>query len=341
MQTIKHSAARLGLAATLAIGLTWGLSACGGGGGEDEPDFAVTAAVQGDTAPGTTLAAGQSATLSVPSGATLVFSSERETRWTPTPTDASFIVDSFSWTSKSFTVSSNGGGNVVIVFSNKDKPSEAATLTVQVEARRFEQVVPEVGVALHSTPQFTALNGSKFTKVWKDEVTSVAADGAYVEEHTVVDYSPTPISRNTFDAAGRQLTYEFDWLSDSPDVCTYAPALQVLSFPLYVGKSWANDSTANCTSNNLDRWVENRTVEAFERVSTPAGDFESLRIRAEGTFSDAKAPRREPFYTYSAVCWWSIELGRYVKCDTTKTYPDGTWEGNPHRELMVVNAITR
>jgi hypothetical protein len=196
-------------------------------------------------------------------------------------------------------------------------------------------------VALHSTPQFTALNGSKFTKVWKDEVTSVAADGSYVEEHTVVDYSSTPISRNTYGAAGQQLTYEFDWLSDFPEVCTYAPALQVLSFPLYVGKTWSNDSTAACTSNNKDRWVETRTVEAFERVSTPAGDFEALKIRAEGTFSDAIQTWREPFYTYSSVCWWSTELGRYVKCDTTKTYPEGTWGGYPHKELMVVETITR
>jgi hypothetical protein len=310
MQTIKHSAARLGLAATLAIGLTWGLSACGGGGGEDEPDFAVTATVQGDTAPGTTLAAGQSATLSVPSGATLVFSSEGETRWTHTPTDASFTVDSFSWTSKQLTVQSNGGGSVVIVFTGKDDDAERSTLTVNVAPRRFDRVAKVLGEREDWSDTVVTRAGTTQLNSSSRVVTSIEADESYWVDRSFARY--------LYDAADRLLRSEFT----SGRTCNYAYPVEGVSYPLYVGKSWTQDNRYDCSDDSGSNSTAVRTVEAFESVEVPAGAFGALRIRSSFSITnDSSVPGGA--HSSEQVCWWAINIGRYVKCESVLTYPDG------------------
>ncbi|HJV68970.1 hypothetical protein [Ideonella sp.] len=206
----------------------------------------------------------------------------------------------------------------------------------------YGRVSAVVGETYHWTPEFTMISGRTFSKVWRDEVTSVQPDGAYVEEHTVVDYSSEPISRNTYDSAGRQLTYEFDWTSSFPDICTYTPAYEAFKYPLHIGKTWTSDVISACSSNNKERLVETRTVEALERITVPAGTFDTLRIRIEASYSDAGTgwPPSTP-YTSVSTCWWSIQLGRVVKCDTNYQYPQDSPTSNVSHSSQALISYSR
>jgi hypothetical protein len=129
----------LGMVAVMA------LAACGGGSDDNEPALGVTVTVDGTAESTGPLTAGQTSAIEVASGATLVFASEGETRWDPTATGSTYTVNSFSFTSKSMTVSSNGGGTLVVVFTNKADESQKATLNVTVAPKEFQRVAPREG----------------------------------------------------------------------------------------------------------------------------------------------------------------------------------------------------
>lgn len=322
MQNIKQSAARLGLAATLAIGLTWGLSACGGGGGEDEPDFAVTATVQGDTAPGTTLAAGQSATLSVPSGATLVFASEGDTRWTPTPSDTSFTVNNFSYTSKSMTVTSNAGGRLVVVFTDRGDSTKSATLSVNVAPKEFHQVGRVDGEVEAWTTSFKSGEGTSENKFLRRTVL-LGTDGYGLDfgDPDTGYYG----QRSLYDTQDRYLGFT---LPEGLLSCTYDTPVVQVSYPLHVGKTWSGSGTRHCLPERevlAQEYV--RTVEAYERITVPQGTHDALRIKSNLRYAVTfpTTPDVEPFsYTVEATCWWAVDLGRNVKCAYERRYDDGT-----------------
>ncbi|MFZ5550700.1 MAG: hypothetical protein ACOZJX_18530 [Pseudomonadota bacterium] len=322
MQFIKQSAARLGLAATLAMGLAFGLAACGGGSGEDEPEFAITAAVQGGSAPDTTLAAGQSATIDVPSGATLVFASAGETRWTPTPSSATFTVNNFSYTSKSMTVTSHEGGSLTVVFTDRDDSTKTATLSVNVAPEEFSQVSRVDGEVEAWTITYQSSGGTSENKSLRRTVL-LGADGYGLEFGD--PETGTYAQRNLYDTQDRYLGYTLQAIGLS---CLYdAPVAQV-SYPLHVGKTWSGSATRHCLPERdvlAQEYV--RTVEAYERITVPQGTHDVLRIKANLRYavSFPTVPDAEPFsYTLESTCWWAVDLGRSVKCTYERRFDDGT-----------------
>lgn len=314
---------RLSLAAILSIGMAWGLSACGGGSGEEEPVFAVTATVQGESSSGTTLAAGQSASLSVPSGATLVFSSEGETRWTPTPTDASFIVNNFSYTSKSMTVTSNAGGSLVVVFTDRGDSTKSATLAVNVAPKEFHQVGRVDGEVEAWTTSFKSGETTSENKFLRRTVL-LGADGYgldFGDPATPGIYG----QRSLYDTQDRYLGFTFPASGLS---CSYDTPLPQVSYPLHVGKTWSGTATRHCLPER-DVLVQDyvRTVEAYERITVSQGTHDALRIKADLRYavSFPSIPDAEPYsYTLEATCWWAVDLGRNVKCTYERHYDDGS-----------------
>lgn len=312
MQFIKHSAVRLSLAAILSIGMAWGLSACGGSDG-DEPDFAVTATVQGESTPGTTLAAGQSASLSVPSGATLVFASEGETRWAPSPANASFTVGSFSWTSKSMTVQSNGGGTIVIAFSDKADGSQRGTLTLNVAPRFFERVPVVQGESAEWRDTIRRRDGSEMVLTRRTRAVVLGDDNSYGLESLTAEGTAT--SRVLYDNQDRTLGTR--WMH-SERVCDYDNPLPWVAYPLQVGKTWSGQSTRTCTEPLPDgslwsasaRVNYERTVEAFEKITVSSLTYSTLRIRSESTYLDDNNLR------ITRTCWWNVATGRNIRCES-------------------------
>jgi hypothetical protein len=313
----------LGVVAVMA------LAACGGGGDDKkDPPLGVTVTVDGTAESSGPLMAGETSTIEVPSGATLVFASEGETRWDPVATGSSYTVNSFSFTSKSMTVSSNAGGALVVVFTNKADESQKATLNVTVAPKEFGRVDVVDGEASEWTYVRINRDENSVTDHLRAHVKFLDEDGNYSIWLETLDEGPTTWVTTNYDAQDRVTGVSFGSGACTDD----APVVQ-LSYPLHVGKQWSGTSTRTCSGvKSYDQSYE-RTVEAFERISVPAGAFDALRVKSVVNFTNLSDPN-VPGGAYSSTrtCWWATTLGRNVKCEFTYAYPDGV-SGNYSRSL--------
>jgi len=76
---------------------------------------------------------------------------------------------------------------------------------------------------------------------------------------------------------------EWNWLSrpaTNLPFFEYSPAYRALSFPLAVGKTWRARATATDPTDGrrFPVWIQG-TVQGWEKVKVPAGEFEALKIR--------------------------------------------------------------
>lgn len=76
---------------------------------------------------------------------------------------------------------------------------------------------------------------------------------------------------------------EWNWLSrpaTNLQSFEYSPAYRALSFPLAVGKTWRATATATDPRDGrrFPVWIEG-TVQGWEKVKVPAGEFEALKVR--------------------------------------------------------------
>lgn len=311
---------RARLAGTTAA-VVWILAACGGGGGGDEqPDFAVAVKVDGVADASNPLTAGEATTIDVASGSQLSFDSEGETRWLPTATDSTYDVGAFSFTSKSLSVTSNAGGRLVIVFSDKADASKKATLTVNVAPHRFERVAPVDGEILEWKYTMQPEGGAAEVSTSRRRTVLTGADGSYRVESGPVATPATYTNSNLFDAQDRSLGSQ-NLTADYR--CANSVPVVWYDYPLYVGKTWTGQYNRECFVDGASIGSQTtnfvRTVEAFERVTVPAGTYNTLRVRYERTHVDSspQPPR---------ICWWAVNIGREVKCEASFHYPDSPTE---------------
>jgi hypothetical protein len=299
----------LGMAAVMA------LAACGGGSSDDEPALDVTVKVDGVADSAGPLSAGETSTIEVPSGATLVFDSPGETRWEPATTDSTFAVNSFSFTSKSMTVSSNAGGTLVVVFTNKADASEKATLNVTVAPKEFQRIAAREGEIVHQKSKLY-WNDGRITDRGSSSRVSLLENGQYgVDTADGVDSTAYDV-RLLYDAQDAYLGWSSLIGSYS---CLGSAPIAGVSYPMHVGKSWTGSVTSSCTggSSHIDGFTF--TVTAFERITIAAGDFDALRIESKSNYADSATS-----YSATGACWWAVETGRLVKCDHVYSPPEGT-----------------
>ncbi|MGM9487385.1 hypothetical protein [Ideonella sp. YS5] len=301
----------LGMAAVTA------LAACGGGGGgDDQPALEVSVKVDDVPDSAGPLSAGEASTVEVASGATLVFDSPGETRWEPTATDSSYEVNGFSFTSKSMTVSSNAGGTLVVVFTNKANPSEKATLNVTVAPKEFGHVAPVAGELSMWKSTLTLGNGTIEDMSYRTR-TTLLDNGAYGLDMGGVDFPDTYYTRSLYDAQDGYLGWQ---PIDLAGGCLYDQAVIQFSFPMHVGKTWTGEATRTCASGATFTMDYSRTVEAFQKITVPAGTFDALRVKAAITYTNVTGLEGGT-YTSTSTCWWAVDLGRRVKCDYVYHYP--------------------
>ncbi|HEV8692345.1 MAG TPA: hypothetical protein VGQ91_18715 [Ideonella sp.] len=312
------------LGAAAALVLFSALSACGGGGGggNDNPPLEVSVSVDGVADASNPLTPGESTTIDVPSGANLVFGSQGETRWKPTATSSSFDVNSFTFTSKSLTVSSNAGGTLVIVFSNKTDESQQATLTIHVAPKEFQAVARVDGEIEGWSSSSVEADGSASQYEFLRRTVLLDAGGYGTEN------SSTPgvysWQRLLYDAQDRYLGYVN---TQDGTECLYDNPLVYVNYPLQVGKTWSGDATRNCNGSPLT-YIQHytRSVPAYERVTVPQGSHDALRIEGEAhTTVTSNDPIYSGYsYTWKSTCWWAVDLGRNVKCEHAYEFDDGT-----------------
>lgn len=320
MMLVNRARVRPALGAALVASMAWVLSACGGGGGE--PPLEVAVSVNGVPDASNPLTIGEATTINVASGSTLVFTSEEDTRWAPVATSSSFSVNSFSVTEKSMTVSSDAGGTVQVVFSDARDEAKTASLTVVVAPKEFARVAPREGQFFDMAVRLTDLEGGVTT--W-DERLITRLDGSggnYAEEVWSGDAYQYIVSRELYDHLGRYLGWDHP---HAPLACTNSQPLVNHSYPLHVGKTWSGATSRRCDGGpaNYDLAYE-RSVEAFEPVTVPAGTFNTLRIRSEQRVSNISIAGVPSAYDVIRTCWWAVDLGRDVKCEYSYDYPAGT-----------------
>lgn len=311
----RTCARAIGVATLAALAL---LGACGGGDDDSPPPLAVTVKVNGAAA-GEELNAGEAATIDAPSGATLVFDSVDPTRWAPTATDSSFHVDGFSFTSKAVTVASNGGGTLVVVFTNKADETQKATLTVNVAPKEFERVAAIDGESSDWMYDRTNRAGQKTMSTVRTHLSLNGDAGDYsVAVETLT--GNVFFSTTNYDALDRVIG-----IGPLDTGCKDDAPVANFSYPLHVGKQWSGTSTRTCDGTKVYDQAYDRVVEAFERISVPAGSFDTLRIKSAISITNTSGtdiPGES--YAYTRTCWWSVTLGRNVKCQFDYDYPDGT-----------------
>lgn len=99
-------------------------------------------------------------------------------------------------------------------------------------------------------------------------------------------------------------------------------------FPLYVGKTWSQKWQWK-----LNGWAYNNavtaSVEAFEKVTTPAGTFDTYRVRLVHSYTGVKTGRWTQAGTLEDTFWYSPQVKYFVK----RTYVDPGWS-HITRELV-------
>jgi len=315
----------LGVVATMA------LAACGGGSEDSAPALAVTVTIDGVAEASGPLTAGETGSVEVPSGATLVFASEGETRWEPAATASTYTVNSFSFTSKSMTVSSNAGGSLVVVFTNKADESEKATLNVTVAPKEFERVERVDGEIEAWSQAWTDSAGAVTQNDLYQRITLRDGGGYSVESGSAPDaYS---LTLGLYDAQDRYMGF----LNGITGIeCLYDVPVANVSYPMHVGKSWSGDAKRVCGDMTLNQHYV-RSVEAFERVIVPEGTHDALRMKIEATYRYGQTGGEAFGYTMNGTCWWAVDLGRNVKCDYVFHYDDGSSDSRKD----VMTSLTR
>lgn len=91
----------------------------------------------------------------------------------------------------------------------------------------------------------------------------------------------------------------------------FDPFVPRLQFPLQEGKSWTRSYTGRDERaprpKNGTLWAK---VSGWERISLPAGTFDSLRIEIRISSERVKGPAT----AHDEVCWYAPEVKRFVKC---------------------------
>ena len=107
-------------------------------------------------------------------------------------------------------------------------------------------------------------------------------------------------------------TFARDWSPIDVGVAKYDPPLQILSFPLTVGKKWSQSGDKQVLSNGKHGSYNLRgEVQAFEKVTTPAGTFDAYKVvlTIDATSNDEDANVGHTTDTE----WYAPALKRYVK----------------------------
>lgn len=103
---------------------------------------------------------------------------------------------------------------------------------------------------------------------------------------------------------------------------------RAFDFPLYVGKTWTQKWEWRLNGWTYDDEVAG-SVETFEKVVTPAGMFDTYKIRLVRTYRGSKTGYQTQSGVLEDTWWYSPQVKNFVK----RTYVDGGW-ANITRELV-------
>jgi hypothetical protein len=126
----------------------------------------------------------------------------------------------------------------------------------------------------------------------------------------------------------------------------FATPLERFRFPLASGQTWnqwvANYNEMTRREGQINRYVQ---VGGWERVATPAGTFDAIRMRVLMRLDD------EEFWRYPTMCnyviWWAPAIGAPVREEKDAEYRekgedfDGTGNIRAQHTLLELTAFTK
>jgi tetratricopeptide (TPR) repeat protein len=124
------------------------------------------------------------------------------------------------------------------------------------------------------------------------------------------------------DGSKRSTYYDRAWgylgsKSGGNDGVSFSPALKYFDFPLSVGKKWTAHSTeTNEKTRHKRHHTISGTVEGWEKVQVPAGDFEALRV-----FLKTEVKEGDKVSAGTDISWYVPALHRSVKTELTGLDP--------------------
>jgi hypothetical protein len=186
------------------------------------------------------------------------------------------------------------------VQAASDKAPSSSTATANTVA------APTIKVGYSYTFETENTSDSKLNFVATREITNIDKNRMTV----VTTNAKTGSKRNSY--------YDTAWgylgsgTSDKAGV-SFLPALKYLDFPLSVGKKWTAQSieTDKKTGHQRQHTLYG-TVEGWEMVQVPAGEFDALKIVLKTELKDA-----DNISTGSDVSWYVPALHRSVKSELT------------------------
>jgi len=163
---------------------------------------------------------------------------------------------------------------------------------------------PAIMVGDSYTYESENISNSKLSYVATREVTAID------------DNRLTLVTTNVKSGSKRTSYYDRVWGylgsgSGNNDGVSFSPALKYLDFPLNVGKKWTAYSTETDKKTGHQRQhTINGTVEGWEKVQVPAGEYDALKIvlKTEVKDADNVSPGTD-------VSWYVPALRRSVKSE--------------------------
>jgi hypothetical protein len=121
--------------------------------------------------------------------------------------------------------------------------------------------------------------------------------------------------------AATEGVYDAQWnpTVSSNSGARFEPAARTLSFPLEQGKSW--DSRYSVTGANFTaRGDAANKVVGYEKVATPAGEFDAWKVETAGWINGVSF---QGAFRFVQTLWYAPSIGRMVRMDYKESRRDG------------------
>lgn len=138
--------------------------------------------------------------------------------------------------------------------------------------------------------------------------------------HTVTKVDNESITADaTTNGSAITLKFTREWNPTERPDRIYKPNYPMLSFPLQVGKTWdASYEIAWKAGNRKIATSMKGTVVGMEKITTPAGEFNTFKIVLDGTYTGSSVMNTWSGHV-STTIWYSPDVKKTVKVD----YDDG------------------
>jgi hypothetical protein len=173
-------------------------------------------------------------------------------------------------------------------------------VAVLAQADASSRPMPKVGdVTVYS------VNNRLENRQSEDTVTVTSVEGGLIKtKHLRPDRNPPELEGVT----------NLDWnpLVSGSSGTRFEPAIEIHRFPMKVGDSWKSRYDATGLTGSRSRAELEVKVAAQEKVTTPAGEFDTFRIEMAGWINGVNW---QGAVRLSQTVWYAPAIGRAVRSD--------------------------